>query len=96
MQDSLGGNSKVLTFVNISPAVYNLGETICSLNFASRCRSTELGQAKRQTSSSNVPSTPGGSLNEGESIARQLLREKKMMSSSSSGKESLAASAVKK
>jgi len=39
-QDSLGGNSKVLTFVNISPAVYNLGETVCSLNFATRCRST--------------------------------------------------------
>jgi kinesin family protein C2/C3 len=48
-QDSLGGNSKVLTFVNISPAVYNLGETVCSLNFATRCRSTELGQAKKQT-----------------------------------------------
>lgn len=49
LQDSLGGNSKVLTFVNISPAVYNLGETVCSLNFATRCRSTELGQAKKQT-----------------------------------------------
>ena len=49
-QDSLGGNSKVLSFVNISPAIYNLGETVCSLNFASRCRSTELGQAKKQTS----------------------------------------------
>jgi hypothetical protein len=48
----LGGNSKVLTFVNISPASYNLGETICSLNFASRCRSTELGQAKKQQASS--------------------------------------------
>lgn len=39
----------MLTFVNISPAIYNLGETVCSLNFASRCRSTELGQAKKQT-----------------------------------------------
>eukprot|EP01035_Chromulina_nebulosa_P030915 gene30915-41141_t len=48
LQDSLGGNSKVLTFVNVSPAIYNLGETICSLNFATRCRSTELGQAKKQ------------------------------------------------
>ena len=48
-KDSLGGNSKCLMFVNISPAVYNLGETICSLNFASRCRNTELGQAKKQS-----------------------------------------------
>lgn len=36
-------------FVNISPAAYNLGETLCSLNFASRCRSVELGQAKKQS-----------------------------------------------
>jgi hypothetical protein len=35
-------------FVNISPAVYNVSETLCSLNFASRCRSVELGQARRQ------------------------------------------------
>ena len=49
LQDSLGGTSKVLSFVNISPAVYNIGETVCSLNFATRCRSTELGEAKRQS-----------------------------------------------
>jgi hypothetical protein len=47
-QDSLGGNSKVMMVVAISPAVYNVGETICSLNFASRCRQTELGQATKQ------------------------------------------------
>jgi kinesin family protein C2/C3 len=51
LQDSLGGNSKVMMFVNISPAIYNLGETVCSLNFASRCRSVELGQAKKQSCS---------------------------------------------
>jgi len=47
LQDSLGGNSKVMMCVNISPAIYNVGETVCSLNFASRCRSVELGQAKK-------------------------------------------------
>lgn len=57
LQDSLGGNSKVMTFVNISPAAYNLGETICSLNFASRCRSTELGQAKKQTGTASESSS---------------------------------------
>ena len=46
LQDSLGGQAKVMMFVNISPAVYNVGETVCSLNFASRCRNVELGQAK--------------------------------------------------
>jgi len=66
LQDSLGGNSKVLMFVNISPAVYNVNESICSLNFAFRCRNVELGQAKKQigngstsgSGGSGGPSTP--------------------------------------
>lgn len=49
LQDSLSGNSKVLMFVNISPVNYNVSETVCSLTFASRCRNTELGQARKQT-----------------------------------------------
>jgi kinesin family protein C2/C3 len=44
-------------FVNISPANYNLGETLCSLNFASRCRSTELGQAKKQVGNADEGAT---------------------------------------
>mmetsp|Transcript_26709 Transcript_26709/g.83667 ORF Transcript_26709/g.83667 Transcript_26709/m.83667 type:complete len:710 (+) Transcript_26709:541-2670(+) len=51
LQDSLGGNSKVMMFVNISPAVYNVSETLCSLNFAARCRAVELGGASRNVSS---------------------------------------------
>jgi kinesin family member C2/C3 len=30
-------------FVNVSPARYNAAETLCSLNFAARCRTVELG-----------------------------------------------------
>ncbi len=47
LQDSLGGNSKVFMFVNVSPAAYNCGETVCSLTFASRCRNVQLGAAKK-------------------------------------------------
>ncbi|XP_064618815.1 myosin-9-like isoform X3 [Lineus longissimus] len=38
MQDSLGGNSKTLMFVNISPADYNADETSISLTYASRVK----------------------------------------------------------
>ncbi|XP_050218929.1 kinesin-like protein KIN-14Q [Mercurialis annua] len=48
LQDSLGGDSKTLMFVQISPNENDLGETLCSLNFASRVRGIELGPAKRQ------------------------------------------------
>ncbi|KAJ6966799.1 LOW QUALITY PROTEIN: hypothetical protein NC652_004377 [Populus alba x Populus x berolinensis] len=48
LQDSLGGDSKTFMFVQISPSENDLGETLCSLNFASRVRGIELGPAKRQ------------------------------------------------
>ncbi|XP_022142900.1 kinesin-like protein KIN-14Q [Momordica charantia] len=48
LQDSLGGDSKTLMFLQISPNESDLNETLCSLNFASRVRGIELGPAKRQ------------------------------------------------
>merc|ERR1711865_1052218 len=47
LADSLGGQSKCLMFVNVSPAAVNASETLNSLGFASRCRATELGRAKK-------------------------------------------------
>lgn len=43
-----GGDSKTLMFVQISPSEQDLGETLSSLNFATRVRGIELGPAKRQ------------------------------------------------
>ncbi|XP_047342469.1 kinesin-like protein KIN-14Q isoform X1 [Impatiens glandulifera] len=48
LQDSLGGDSKTLMFVQISPNENDLSETLCSLNFANRVRGVELGSAKKQ------------------------------------------------
>ncbi|KAF5803224.1 putative minus-end-directed kinesin ATPase [Helianthus annuus] len=49
LQRSLGGDCKTLMFVQISPSSADLGETICSLNFASRVRGVEHGPARKQT-----------------------------------------------
>ncbi|XP_043700677.1 kinesin-like protein KIN-14Q isoform X2 [Telopea speciosissima] len=54
LQDSLGGDSKTLMFVQISPKENDLSETLCSLNFASRVRGIELGPAKKQLDSTEL------------------------------------------
>ncbi|GKV33546.1 hypothetical protein SLEP1_g42045 [Rubroshorea leprosula] len=48
LQDSIGGDSKTLMFVQVSPSEQDLGETLSSLNFASRVRGIELAPAKKQ------------------------------------------------
>ena len=51
LQDSLGGNSKVMMFVNMSPVSYNMNESLCSLTFAARCRAVQLGNGKKNDDS---------------------------------------------
>ena len=85
LQDSLGGNSKVMMFVNVSPAVYNANESICSLNFAFRCRNVELGQARKQTGNAKE------NLLNGKDVARGKIKNDKSIeaikkSSTSAGK----------
>ena len=53
LQDSLGGDSKVLMFMNCSPVLYNAGETLCSLRFGQRCKAVQLGQATRHQTGGN-------------------------------------------
>ncbi|GLC37409.1 hypothetical protein PLESTM_000580500 [Pleodorina starrii] len=53
LEDSLGGNSKCVMIVNVSPAAENVSETKCSLEFASRARKVELGRARANSSADN-------------------------------------------
>ena len=53
LEDSLSGSSKILMFVNISPDERQVGETTCSLQFASRARAVELGRAVKNTAPNN-------------------------------------------
>uniref|UniRef100_A0ACD5WT56 Uncharacterized protein n=1 Tax=Avena sativa TaxID=4498 RepID=A0ACD5WT56_AVESA len=54
LQDSLGGDSKALMFVQISPSDNDVSETLSSLNFASRVRGIELGPAKKQVDTAEL------------------------------------------
>ncbi|KAI9376059.1 P-loop containing nucleoside triphosphate hydrolase protein [Aspergillus egyptiacus] len=49
LQFSLGGNSKTLMFVMVSPLQAHLPETLTSLKFATKVHNTHIGTAKRQT-----------------------------------------------
>ncbi|KAJ0972431.1 hypothetical protein J5N97_020390 [Dioscorea zingiberensis] len=49
LQPCLGGDSKTLMFVNIAPEAASVQESICSLRFAARVNSCEIGIPRRQT-----------------------------------------------
>jgi kinesin family protein C2/C3 len=57
LSDSLGGNSKCMMFINISPSSMDVDETFCSLEFAAKVSRVELGQA--QQNKVRAPGAPG-------------------------------------
>ncbi|CAK8572440.1 unnamed protein product [Lathyrus sativus] len=54
LQSSLGGDCKTLMLVQVSPSSADLGETLCSLNFATRVRGIESGPARKQVDLSDL------------------------------------------
>lgn len=49
LQTSLSGQSKTLMVLNLSPEAAHLNESLCSLRFATKVNSTQIGSAKKQS-----------------------------------------------
>nr|XP_019707218.1 kinesin-like protein KIN-14A [Elaeis guineensis] len=54
LQNSLGGNAKILMFAHVSPEADSYGETISTLKFAQRASTVELGAAQLNKESSEI------------------------------------------
>jgi hypothetical protein len=67
MKDSLGGNSKTLMFVNVSPADYNSSESDYSLRFGNRVKMIQNDVTK------NVESEQVQKLKEDNELLRKKL-----------------------
>ena len=59
LSDSLGGKSKTLLVVNLSPTRESANESRCSCEFASRAKKVELGQAVRNVEGAAAISAVG-------------------------------------
>jgi hypothetical protein len=69
LSSSLGGNSKCLMVVNVSPSSLDVDESNCSLTFAARVRSVELGAASKNQTSNAGPSEGGAAAGAASSAA---------------------------
>jgi kinesin family protein C2/C3 len=57
LQDSIGGNSRTMMVVNVSPTDMSYDESVHALQFATRVRRIQIGAAQRNVTSKNLEET---------------------------------------
>ena len=70
LQDSLGGNSRTMMVVTISPMDMNFDESVHALQFATRVRRIQIGAAQRNVTSKNLEETVKALTEEMRSLTR--------------------------
>ena len=81
LQDSLGGNSRTMMVVNVNPCSDSYDETTYALQFATRVRRINIGQAKRNVTSKNLEETVNKLSSELKLLAQAKARSEQQMSS---------------
>lgn len=81
LQDSLGGNSRTMMVVAVSPAGANFDESIHALNFATRVRRIKIGSAKQNVASKNLEETVKNLSSELKNLARAKKKSEEQLSS---------------
>jgi hypothetical protein len=97
LSDVLGGQGKVLLFAQISPSVSDAQESACTLQFAQKARSVQLGAKQKQAGSSKQGQYTKllkleASLSEKESTAEKLALEARSAREELAAERSLTAS----
>ncbi len=81
LQDSLGGNSRTMMVVAVSPAGANFDESIHALNFATRVRRIKIGSAKQNVASKNLEETVKNLNAELKNLARAKKKSEEQLAS---------------
>lgn len=81
LQDSLGGNSRTMMIVAVTPIDFAYDESIHALQFATRVRRINIGAAQRNVTSKNLEETVKALTDEMKTLTRQKAKTESKLNS---------------